>query len=410
MSEAALKADCCIAGGGPAGMMLGYLLARAGVSVVMLERHADFLRDFRGDTIHPSTLELMHELGLLDRFLSLPHQKTYRLSAEVGNETVTVADFSHLPVQCPYIAFMPQWDFLNFLAEAGQAYPGFRLLMNVEAHELIDRNGRIAGVRARTPKGGLEVEARLVVGADGRQSTIRRLAGLQPTVLGAPMDVLWFSLPRSPDDPDQTMGRFDIGRIFIMINRGDYWQCGFVIAKGSADQVRGRGLPAFREIVGGLAPFTNDRLAALDDWDQIKLLTVGVDRLETWHRPGLLCIGDAAHTMSPVGGVGINLAVQDAVAAANILCRPLLDGTLNEGDLAEVQKRRLLPVRIIQRLQVVAQNRIIRNVLDGSGPLAVPAALRLFQLLPFLRRLPARLIGLGIRREHVKTPNSRPAT
>ncbi|MGE0152311.1 MAG: FAD-dependent oxidoreductase [Reyranellaceae bacterium] len=402
MSETTLQVDCCIAGGGPAGMMLGLLLARAGVAVAVLEKHRDFLRDFRGDTIHPSTLELLDELGLLDAFLALPHQKAERLGAQVGDEAVTVADFTRLKTKCPYIAFVPQWDFLDFLARQAKTYAGFQLHMQAKAVALREHDGVVTGLTAQTPDGELAVRARLVVGADGRTSKVRAKSGLIPMVLGAPMDVLWFRLPRRPGDPAQPMGRFDAGRIFILINRGDYWQCGFVIAKGSADGLRTRGLAAFRDSLSRLVPFLADRVDTLADWEQIKLLTVAVDRLERWYRPGLLCIGDAAHAMSPVGGVGINLAIQDAVAAANILAEPLRQGTLQVEHLRQVQRRRLLPTRIIQRLQVIAQNRIISRVLGSDRPLRLPALARALLRLPFVRGLPARLIGFGIRREHIR--------
>jgi 2-polyprenyl-6-methoxyphenol hydroxylase-like FAD-dependent oxidoreductase len=405
MTETTLQVDCCIAGGGPAGMMLGLLLARAGVSVVVLEKHRDFLRDFRGDTIHPSTLELMHELGVLDQFLELPHQKIERLTGQIGDMQVTIADFRRLPVKCRYIALMPQWDFLNFLASVGRRYSGFKLHMQAKVVDLIQRDGTVTGLRAEMPDGAMTVHCQLVIGADGRASKVRAKAGLTPMVLGAPMDVLWFGMPRKSSDPVEIMGRFDIGRIFVLINRGDYWQCGFVIAKGSAEQVRAKGLPALREAVAALAPFMSDRVDTLVDWDQIKLLTVGVDRLEQWYKPGVLCIGDAAHTMSPVGGVGINLAVQDAVATANILAQPLLDGTLRTEHLRQVQRRRLLPVRVVQRFQVIAQNRIIQSVLDSTGPLRVPIFIRWILKLPFFPRIPARLIGLGLRREHIRSPD-----
>src|SRR6476620_1235710 len=321
-----MSVRCCIAGGGPAGMMLGLLLARAGVDVLVLEKHADFLRDFRGDTLHPSTLEVMHELGLLEGLLGLPHQKVTRLRGQFGDLALTVADFSHLPTQCRFIAFMPQWDFLNFLAKEGGRYPTFQLRMRTEVTDLIEEAGVIVGVRAQTANGSLEVRASLVVSADGRHSAIRRRAGLPVEEFGAPMDVLWFRLPRRSSDPEDPIGRFDTGRIFIMLNRGQYWQCGFAIHKGSLDQLQARGLQAFRDNVAQLAPFLADRVGELQDWEAIKLLTVQVDRLRQWYRRGLLCIGDAAHAMSPVGGVGINLAIQDAVAAANRLADPLARG------------------------------------------------------------------------------------
>src|SRR3954447_2001672 len=396
-----VRTRCCVVGGGPAGMMLGYLLARAGVDVVVLEKHADFLRDFRGDTIHPSTLELMGELGLLDEFLRLPHQEAPQLAGQVDTNRYPVADFRQLPTRCRFIAFMPQWDFLDFLARQGAGYPGFALRMRTAADGLIQEGGRTVGVRATDPDGPLEIRADLVVGADGRHSTVREASGLAVRQLGAPMDVLWFSLPRRPSDPGDTVGVFDAGRIFVQINRGDHWQCGYVIAKGTLDELRGRGLPAFQQSVAALAPFAADRVGTLASWDDVKLLTVAVDRLETWHRPGVLCIGDAAHTMSPVGGVGINLAVQDAVVAANLLAAPLREGRLTEADLARVQRRREMPARVTQRLQVLVQNRVITRVLGREGALKPPLALKLLARFPRLRRLPARLIGIGVRPEHI---------
>ena len=404
MMPETISAQCCIAGGGPAGMMLGLLLARAGVSVVVLEKHGDFLRDFRGDTLHPSTLEIMHELGMLERFLRLPHQKVYRINGQFGDLEFTVADFSHLPTHCRYVAFMPQWDFLNFLVEEGSRYPTFQVRMSAEVTDLIENEGSVVGLRAETPNGLLEVRAALVVGADGRHSIVRKKAGLSVEEFGAPMDVLWFRLSRKPDDPVDPMGRFDAGRIFIMLNRGDYWQCGLVIAKGSLAEVRAQGISAFRESVAKLAPFVSDRVHELQEWEPIKLLTVQVDRLRQWYKPGLLCIGDAAHAMSPVGGVGINLAIQDAVATANLLWQPLREGRLSEADMAKVQTRRAWPTRVTQRIQLTVQNRVISRVLDRKSPLTPPYALRLLARFPYLRRIPARMIGLGVRPEHVRTP------
>jgi 2-polyprenyl-6-methoxyphenol hydroxylase-like FAD-dependent oxidoreductase len=399
-----ISVQCCIAGGGPAGMMLGLLLARAGVSVLVLEKHADFLRDFRGDTLHPSTLEIMHELGVLERFLQLPHQKVSRINAQFGDLAFTIADFSHLPTQCRYVAFMPQWDFLNFLVEAGSQCPTFQVRMTAEVTDLIENGGSVVGLRADTPTGSLEVRAPLVVGADGRHSVVRKRAGLAVEEFGAPMDVLWFRLSRTSNDPPDPMGCFDAGRIFIMLNRGNYWQCGFVIAKGSLNEVHAQGLHAFRDSVAKLAPFAADRVHELHDWDSIKLLTVQVDRLRQWYRPGLLCIGDAAHAMSPVGGVGINLAIQDAVATANLLAQPLRDGRTTEADLAKVQARRAWPTELTQRVQLLVQNRVISRVLSSNVPLQPPFAIRLIARFPFLRRIPARMIGLGVRPEHVRTP------
>ena len=385
-------------------MMLGLLLARAGVSVVILEKHADFLRDFRGDTLHPSTLEIMHELGILERFLRLPHQKVPRIKARFGELEFTVADFSHLPTQCRYVAFMPQWDFLNFLVEEGGQYPTFQVRMSAEVTDLIENEGSVVGLRAETPNGPLEVRAALIVGADGRHSIVRKKAGLSVEEFGAPMDVLWFRLSRKAGDPVDPMGRFDAGRIFIMLNRGDYWQCGFVIAKGSLAEVRAQGIPAFRESVAKLAPFVSDRVHELQEWEPIKLLTVQVDRLRQWYKPGLLCIGDAAHAMSPVGGVGINLAIQDAVATANLLWQPLRDGRVTEVDLAKVQTRRAWPTEVTQRIQLFVQDRVISRVLDRKSSLTPPFAIRLLARFPYLRRIPARMIGLGVRPEHVRTP------
>jgi len=394
----------CIAGGGPAGMMLGLLLARAGVPVLVLEKHADFLRDFRGDTLHPSTLEIMHELGVLERFLRLPHQKVSRINGWFGELEFTVADFSHLPTQCRYVAFIPQWDFLNFLAEAGSRYPDFQVRMNAEVTDLIEESGLVVGLRAVTPDGPLEVRSALVVGADGRHSVVRAKAGLCVEEFGAPMDVLWFRLSRRPHDPIDPMGRFDIGRIFIMLNRGEYWQCGFVIAKGSLSEVHAKGLEAFRDSVAALAPFAADRVHELREWDLIKLLTVQIDRLQRWYRPGLLCIGDAAHAMSPVAGVGINLAIQDAVATANLLTSALRDNRLTVEDLHHVQARRAWPTKMTQRVQLMIQNRVITPVLATSVRLQPPVPVRLIARFPFLQRFPARLIGLGFRPEHIRTP------
>src|SRR3954452_6024984 len=354
---------CCIAGGGPAGVMVGFLLARAGVSVLVLEKHADFFRDFRGDTVHPSTLELMHELGILDGFLERPHQEATRITGQVGNDTVTMADFSHLPTRCRFIALVPQWDFLDFLAERARLYPGFPLRMQAEVTDLVTEGERVVVVRAQTPEGALEVRSELIVGADGRHSTVRERAGLAVEDLGAPMDVLWMRLSRRPDDPEQPLGRFDAGQILVMLNRGDYFQCAFVIPKGGFDALKAQGLDAFRERIAAAAPFLRDRGGELADWDDVKLLTVAVDRLKQWWRPGLLGIGDAAHAMSPVGGVGINLAVQDAVAAATRLAEPLRRRTVTTGDLRSIQRRRAFPVRVTQRLQILVQNRVIGRAL-----------------------------------------------
>jgi 2-polyprenyl-6-methoxyphenol hydroxylase-like FAD-dependent oxidoreductase len=408
MNVTSIEADCCVAGGGPAGMMLGFLLARAGVDVVVLEKHADFLRDFRGDTVHPSTLDVMGELGLLDAFLKRPHQEVRELTGVVGGTPIIVADFTHLSTRCKFIALMPQWEFLNFLAGQGRRYPTFRLHMQAEVTDLIEEAGAIAGVRATTPDGPLQVRAHLVVGADGRNSDVRRRAGLVVDDLGAPIDVLWMRLPRHPDDAGAALGRFNAGHILVMLDRGDYWQCAYVIAKGGFDELKQRGLSALRESLVTVAPMLRDRVGELRDWDDVKLLTVTVDRLRIWHRPGLLCIGDAAHAMSPIGGVGINLAIQDAVAAANLLTAPLRAGTVDDDGLARVQRRRTLPIRLTQAMQVFVQNRVIRGVLGSTKPFKLPFALRLFVWFPYLRRLPARAVGVGFRPEHVHTPEATP--
>jgi len=385
-------------------MMAGFLLARAGVDVVILEKHADFLRDFRGDTVHPSTLELMNELGILEEFLKLPHQEVRELAGKVGGETVKVADFTHLPTRCKFLALMPQWDFLNFLVDQGKRYSGFQVKMRSEATGLIEQEGRIIGVSAKTPDGPMEIRASLTLGADGRHSIVRERAGLQVMDLGAPMDVLWMRISRRPTDPGQTLGHVESGKIFVMIDREDYWQCGFVIPKGGADEIRKGGIEQFREDIASLEPFLRDRLTELRDWNDVSLLTVKVDRLRQWWRPGLLCIGDAAHAMSPIGGVGINLAIQDAVAAANILESKLAAGNLGDHDLQAVQQRREFPTRATQRLQLVLQNNVIRRVLASTKPLTLPLLLKLVQKWPPLRRIPARVIGIGFRPEHVSSP------
>ncbi|HKP36229.1 MAG TPA: FAD-dependent oxidoreductase [Pyrinomonadaceae bacterium] len=403
--QAKIETRCCIAGGGPAGIMLGYLLARAGIDVVVLEKHADFLRDFRGDTIHPSTLEVMYELGVLEDFLKRPHQEIREFAGQIGDEMIPLADLTHLPTHCKFLAFMPQWDFLDFIKDEAERYPAFRLIMEAEVTDLIEGGNQIAGVRATTPQGEIEIRATLVVGCDGRKSVVRERAGLQIESLGAPIDVLWFRLSRQSSDPGQVMGRFATGKILVMLNRDSYWQCAFVIRKGALEEIKQRGMEAFREDIASIASFLRNRVHELTDWDQIKLLTVLVDRLRKWYRPGLLCIGDAAHAMSPVGGVGINLAIQDAVATANLLARPLSQNYVSPSHLQKVQWRREFPTRVTQWAQVQIQNRVLSAALTSRQSIRPPLVLRLFKKFPLLRRIPARLIGIGVRPEHVRTPD-----
>jgi 2-polyprenyl-6-methoxyphenol hydroxylase-like FAD-dependent oxidoreductase len=405
MSET-IETRCCVAGGGPAGMMLGFLLARAGVSVVVLEKHGDFLRDFRGDTIHPSTLELMYELGVLEEFLKRPHQEIRELAGQVGEEIVTIGDFSHVPGHCKFLALMPQWDFLDFMKEQARRYSTFQLKMQAEVVELLEENGIVTGVRAKTPAGFLEVRDGLTVGADGRHSVVRQRAKLEVLDLGAPMDVMWMRLSRRSNDPERTFGHVDQGRILVLLNRETYWQCALVIPKGEGERIKQQGLPAFRESLAEFEPFLRDRVGELRDWKDVSLLTVAVDRLAKWCKPGLLCIGDAAHAMSPIGGVGINLAIQDAVATANLLSRILLSGVPSEKQLNRVQARRNFPTQATQRMQLFIQNNVIRRVLGSKRKLTLPWPLKLLRRWPILRRIPARLVGVGFRPEHVKTPEA----
>ncbi|MGB3391566.1 MAG: FAD-dependent oxidoreductase [Pseudaminobacter sp.] len=401
-SNAMPKQDCCIVGAGPAGLMLGLLLARAGVTVTVVEKHPDFLRDFRGDTIHPSTLEVMAQLGFLDEFLQLPHQKAPSLHAEIGGRTATIADFSRLPTRCKYIAFMPQWDFLDFLAGKARGFPGFRLEMGCEAIGLIERNGVVAGIKLRAADGSeRDLEASLVVGADGRESIVRRAADLPVEDLGSSVDVLWMKLSRHADDPAQPMSHAGPNQGLVMIDRGQFWQLGYVIAKGGFRQVKQEGLAALRARLAAVAPLPAERFDELADWEQVHLLKVKMDRLTQWWKPGLLCIGDAAHAMSPIGGVGVNLAIQDAIAAANILAIPLRQGTLTTAHLQAVQKRRSFPTKATQKVQLMMRRK--RKPHGGKPSSGPPAFMRLIARSRLLPHLTGRLIGMGFRSESVRT-------
>jgi len=400
----AIETRCCIAGGGPAGMMLGFLLARMGADVVVLEKHGDFLRDFRGDTIHPSTLQLMFELGLLSDFLSRPHQEVREVAGNIGGHQVKLGDFTHLPTHSKFLALMPQWDFLNFLVEHGRQYSGFNIRMSTQATGLIEEGGRVVGLAANGPEGPLEIRTPLVIAADGRHSVLRERARLPVRDLGAPMDVLWLRMSRRAGDPEQTLGYIAPGKLFVMLNREDYWQCGYIIPKGALDGMKSAGIERFREEIAALEPVLRDRVSELRDWNDVSLLTVKVDRLEQWWKPGFLCIGDAAHAMSPIGGVGINLAVQDAVAAANILGTKIVARTVSVHDLAAVQRRRMFPTRLTQGLQLLIQNNVVRQVLASKDSFPVPWPVKLMQRWAWLRRIPARIIGVGFRPEHIRTP------
>lgn len=405
MATADLETSCCVVGGGPAGMMLGYLLARRGVEVTVLEKHEDFFRDFRGDTVHPSTLEVLKELGLLEEFLKLPHERIERLGLVIGDSTFEVADFSHVPTFCKFVALMPQWDFLNFLSSHAKLFPSFRLLMRHEAADLMMDGERVVGVVARNDGREVEVRADLVVGCDGRHSVVRRAAGLETIEHGVPIDVLWFRMSRREGDPAQVLGNVNYGKALILIARSDYFQAGLIIAKGTYDIIRARGIEAFRAGILEVAPWLGERVNELGDWEQIKILTVQINRLRRWYRPGLLCIGDAAHAMSPAGGVGINLAIQDAVAAANLLAGPMLKMRLSEADLAAVQRRREFPTRVTQAVQVVAHRGIAR-VFETPGPIHAPWQLRAVQRVPGIHRALGYAVGVGARPEHVREERS----
>lgn len=393
----------CIVGGGPAGVMTGYLLARAGVDVVVLEKHADFLRDFRGDTVHPSTLEVLHELGLLQGFLQRTHQEYRQIGGHFGDNTARIADFTHLPTYSKFIALMPQWDFLDYLTEAAKKFPSFHICMRYEASDLVYEGGRVAGISGKSPNGAFQVNALLTIGADGRRSVVRERAGLQIEDLGAPIDVLWMRIPKEPNDLEFMLGHLKVGKMLVTINRGDYWQCAYIIRKDGFEQLKQRGIQQFRDDIADVAPFLRDRTSALRDWNDVSLLSVRVDRLRKWWKPGLLCIGDSAHAMSPVGGIGINLAIQDAVATANLLAEPLRVDTLIDGYLEALQMRRFPPTKWTQALQVQAHKRVVEPILNGKIDFKkLPPALRLLDRHPLLRRIPARIIGMGFKPEHVR--------
>jgi 2-polyprenyl-6-methoxyphenol hydroxylase-like FAD-dependent oxidoreductase len=401
----ASRVTCCIAGCGPAGAMLGLLLARAGVDVLVLEKHGDFLRDFRGDTLHPSTLRLFDELGLADELLDLPHQEATVLGVTTDAGEFTLADFRRLPGRYRFLAFMPQWDFLDFVVGQARRLPSFELRMEAEALGVLEEAGRVTGLTWRDRAGAVhQVRARLTVAADGRDSELRRSARLPRREFGVPVDVLWFRLPRRPGDPPQSFGRLAARHLMVLIDRGAYWQIAYLIPKDAVDELHRAGLGRLRASVAELVPFLADRVGELGGWDDVRTLRVQVDRLRRWFRPGLLCIGDAAHAMSPIGGVGINLAVHDAVAAANLLARPLRDGTLATRHLARVQLRRLLPTVVIQLGQRTIQDRFLSPLLAGRVPAKGPLVLRVMRRFPVLQGVPARLVGLGVLPEHVRTP------
>jgi 2-polyprenyl-6-methoxyphenol hydroxylase-like FAD-dependent oxidoreductase len=398
---------CCIVGGGPAGMMLGYLLGRAGIDTLVLEKHADFFRDFRGDTVHPSTLQVMDELGLIDGFLKMPHQQLQKMEGSFGSDSIRLADISRLKVKYPFVALMPQWDFLNFLRESGKRFASFKVMMNAEATDLIRSGDAVVGVKANTPEGPVEIRADLTIGCDGRHSIVRQCANLEVEEIGAPMDVLWFRAGKRASETESLFARLEAGKMMVTFDRGDYWQCAYVIAKGQYDAVKARGLDAFRGDVVSMAPILKSGMSDVKTWDDVKLLTVAINRLKRWALPGLLCIGDAAHAMSPVGGVGVNLAVQDAVATANLLAASLAKGCPSEDELDAVRRRREFPVRVTQAMQVIVQNNLISVALKpGDGPLRAPLFARLINAVPWLQGITARFVGLGARPEHVHSPAS----
>ena len=405
-----IQPHCCIVGGGPAGMMLGYLLGRAGIETVVLEKHGDFFRDFRGDTVHPSTLQVMDELGLIDGFLKIPHQNLQKMDGKFGDDSIRIADLSRTNAKYPFIAMMPQWDFLNFLRESGKRFACLDVMMKANATGIIRSGDAVVGVTTDTPEGPVEIRAGLTIGCDGRHSMVRERAGLEVEEFGAPMDVLWFRAGRRPNETENLFARVQTGKMLVTFDRGDYWQCAYVIAKGQFDAVKARGLDAFRDDVVGMAPVLSTGMADVKSWDDVKLLTVAINRLKRWALPGLLCIGDSAHAMSPVGGVGVNLAIQDAVATANLLAPKLValkgsKGCPAENDLDAVRRRRTFPVRMTQAMQVAVQNNIISVALKPGGqPLRAPLFARLVNAIPWLQGFTARFVAIGVRPEHVQSP------
>jgi len=408
MPAETLETTCCVVGGGPAGMMLGYLLARAGVTVTVLEKHNDFFRDFRGDTVHPSTLKVLDELGLLEAFLKVPHQQITSVGGIFGDFPFQAANLSRVPGPCKFVALMPQWDFLNFLSAHARRFPSFDLRMQHEAVALLRNNGRVFGVEARTPDGTAQIHADLVVACDGRHSITREVAGLEVIESGVPIDVLWFRINRKASDPEQLFGNINYGKALILINRGGYFQSALIIRKGSFEDMQSRGLDSFRKSIVQIAPYLMDRVHELQDWDQIKLLSVQINRLRRWHRQGLLCIGDAAHAMSPAGGVGINLAIQDAVATANLLARPLREKRVTEALLARVQHRREFPTRVTQFVQVNA-HKGFEYIFAHPGPIKAPWQLKVATSIPGIQHLTARFVGIGVRPEHIDNSHPRPS-
>lgn len=402
-SPASLKVQCCIVGGGPAGMMLGYLLARAGIKTAVLEKHVDFFRDFRGDTVHPSTMKVMQELGLLDDFLKVKHDEVVRLTVQIGTASIRMADLSQIDAPCRFIAFMPQWDFLNFIDEKGKRFDNLSVLKNHEAVELLKTGERVTGVMVKTPSGSLRIDADLTVACDGRHSLMREQAGMSVQDIGAPIDVLWFRVGKSEGASQGVLGRIEAGQMMILLDRTDYWQCAYIIAKNQFDLVKARGLDAFRNSIVRLAPATRTHIGDIGSWDDVKLLSVKIDRLTRWARPGFACIGDAAHAMSPVGGVGVNLAVQDAVATANLLWDKFGSGGPSLADLDLIQERRLFPVKATQAMQVLVQNNLVNRAISDKE-FAPPLIMRIIGALPWLQGLTARAIGLGVRPEHVHSP------